>query len=254
VSPELLADQEQSFVNAMLGYAQAGELATGVLVSVILAQWANETAWGTSPAFVNGNNPAGISPGGVIARYPSRRDGVRAWIATMSDRDYASVRSAAGWRAQSIALGRSPWAAGHYENGAGDGPGSALVDLITEASLFLYDPPGSVPDPTKEPDMLTSILFAGQLHVFGVDNAGRLVHWWQHEPIDGVFWSTEPVTAGGLIDPQAPSVAVFAEQLHVFAEGDGGTVAHAWQGPGGPWSVEELGLPANQPAAPAVAG
>jgi len=246
-------DEKVGFAAQVLPYAQAAELATGVLVSVILAQWANETDWGTSPAWVVGHNPAGISPGGVIARYPSVRAGVSAYIATMFDPDYGPVRAALGWNAQAVALGRSPWAAGHYDNG--DGPGSSLVELIRENVLWLYDGPTKDVSPTKEisPDMLTSLVFAGQLHAFGVDTAGRLCHWWQNaQAVDGVFWFTEEIAAG-VAEGQAPAAGEFGGQLHVFAQADDGTVCHAWQGPGTAWAIEQLALPANQPAGPAPA-
>jgi hypothetical protein len=136
----LTTDAEQAWVNEVLPYAQVGKQDTGVLVSVILAQWADETAWGTSVAYLEGNNLAGVSPGGVIARYPDLNAGLTAWVQTMTLGYYAAVRAAQGWNAQALALGASPWAAGHYQL-PGQAEGSALVAIIADNSLWLYDGP-----------------------------------------------------------------------------------------------------------------
>lgn len=164
--------REQAFVNQVLAYAQVVSRESSVLVSVILAQWADETAWGTSEAWVDGHNPAGISPGGVIASYPSISEGVDSWLATILDPLYNDVRLATGWNAQALALGESPWAAGHYE--LGGVPGAALVAIITEQSLWQYDQPagdvgaststgGSTMD-TDTAQLLVGLLYRVCLH------------------------------------------------------------------------------------------
>jgi hypothetical protein len=139
----------QDFINEVLGYAQRGKAATGVLVSVILAQWACETGWGSSDFFSQGHNPAGISPGGQVAAYPSLDAGTDAWIQTMDLSYYDGVRGAGGWNAQCVALGQSPWAGSHYDNG--NGPGSILLDLVKENSLWTYDAPAPSPGPGPQP-------------------------------------------------------------------------------------------------------
>lgn len=136
---------DQDFINEVLAYAQEGKAQTGVLVSVILAQWACETGWGSSDYFSQGHNPAGISPGGSVASYGSLAGGTQAWVQTMDLEYYAGVRAADGWNAQCVALGQSPWAGSHYDNGKG--PGSILIDLVNENSLFLYDSPAPSPQP-----------------------------------------------------------------------------------------------------------
>lgn len=139
----------QDFINETLPYAQRGKAATGVLVSVILAQWACETGWGSSDYFSQGHNPAGISPGGVVAAYPSLDAGELAWEQTMELSYYDGVRGALGWNAQCVALGESPWAGSHYDNG--NGPGSILLDLVKENALWTYDAPAPGPGPQPQP-------------------------------------------------------------------------------------------------------
>ena len=120
-----------------LPLARRASAATGVLTSVILAQWADETAYGTSNDWTVKHNPGNVSPGGVVATYPSLDAGVNAYILTMNGGLYQAVKQAFGWQAQCIALGRSPWASGHYDDGSG--PGSALIAIITANQLWQYD-------------------------------------------------------------------------------------------------------------------
>jgi hypothetical protein len=142
------------FVADVIGEADRGAAATGVLPSVVVAQWADETAFGgrtgPAPAWTVGHNPAGISPGGVIARYPSFAAGVDAWIETMNLAYYVGVRTAHGATVQAVMLGRSPWAAGRYDNGGG--PGSALLAIMAGANLQQFDP--TSPTSKAAPPML----------------------------------------------------------------------------------------------------
>ena len=148
---------ESLFVTNYAAAAARAAADTGLWTSVVLAQWANETFFGTSRAFLQGNNFAGVSPGGVVASYPSQSAGLSAYIETMNLATYDGVRAAkeVGAREQAIVLGASPWAGGHYENAANAGPGSALVDLIDGLNLGAYDgaedqlnpPPPTMEDP-----------------------------------------------------------------------------------------------------------
>lgn len=126
-----------SFVSDVLPDAQIASSATGVPVSVIIAQWANETGWGTSQAWQQGNNYAGVSPGGSVASYPTRAAGLAAYISTLLNPFYNAVRSAGTSAGAADALGRSPWAASHYDSGTG--PGSMLLGEITANDLTQYD-------------------------------------------------------------------------------------------------------------------
>ena len=126
-----------NFFTTALPYAKKASVATGVLTSVILAQWADETTYGTSDDWTVKHNPGNVSPGGNVATYPSLDAGVNAYILTMNGGLYQAVKGAVGWRAQCIALGQSPWASGHYDDGSG--PGSALVAIVTQFNLWQYD-------------------------------------------------------------------------------------------------------------------
>lgn len=131
---------QQNFINTYASYAQIASQQTGVPWQTILAQWADETGWGTSQAFTSGHNFAGVSPGGSVASYPSISAGLNAYIQTLGSPLYAAVRNAAaqGPVAAAQALGVSPWAASHYA-ASGGGAGSDLVNIMNEAGL---DPNG----------------------------------------------------------------------------------------------------------------
>lgn len=136
-------------------YVAAVAKVTPMLPSVILAQWGNETAWGTSVAFVDGHNVAGISSGGRVIDYVSLVAGVNAYIQTIGLPYYDAVHAAkdAGPIAQARALGESPWAGGHYTGVAPfDYPGGALVAEIEAFDLARFDSlleagPGTIPPP-----------------------------------------------------------------------------------------------------------
>jgi hypothetical protein len=85
---------------------------TGIDNVVLLAQWANETAWGT---VVVGNNLGNIrcSPT-TFCRYATLDDFVTACIATFHNGYYNSVLAATTAEAQLAALVASPWDSGHY--------------------------------------------------------------------------------------------------------------------------------------------
>lgn len=140
-----------NFFTEVLGDAKTASAATGLLPSVILSQWQDETAGGTSKAFVKGNNYAGISYAGVSS-FPTRAAGLNAYISVILQSTYVKVRMAVGWQAQAMALGLSPWAAGHYDAAdyfaAGqppDGtwtppnPGVDLINIIRQNNLTQYD-------------------------------------------------------------------------------------------------------------------
>src|ERR1700681_2688599 len=134
--------------------------ATGLLPSVILAQWGNETGFGTSAAWRDLHNPAGIGWNGrTYFRYASTGAGVDGWIATMRLPAYAAVREAHGFHAQCFELGRSPWAGGHYLATPSGEPGAALVNLVLGHNLTRFDPP------TPAKGLLAMLLADAQLFV-----------------------------------------------------------------------------------------
>lgn len=144
------------FFSDYLADARIASAQTGFLVSVILAQWADETTYGASKAFVQQNNFAGVSVGGGVNTFKSKDDGLAAYVETANLGFYDPVRAAKsqGAQAQAIALGKSPWAAAHY-NGAAykagarcPGPscgtllanaGVDLVSIINSNKLTQYD-------------------------------------------------------------------------------------------------------------------
>jgi hypothetical protein len=139
------------FFAEALPYAKQAHAATGVLMSVILGQWADETGYGGYDWSVL-HNPGNVSPNDAEGSYPTLQAGVDAYISTMKQSDYAAVRSAKDWRAQCVALGQSPWAGGHYD-ATGGGPGSDLIDIVTEFDLTQYDEPAVKHVPTPSPPL-----------------------------------------------------------------------------------------------------
>src|SRR5712671_1118571 len=85
---------------------------TGIDNVVLLAQWANETAWGT---VVVGNNLGNIrcSPT-TFCRYATLDDFANACIATFHNGFYNAVLSATTAEDQLAALVASPWSSNHY--------------------------------------------------------------------------------------------------------------------------------------------
>jgi hypothetical protein len=85
---------------------------TGIDPVVLLAQWANETAWGS---VVIGNNLGNIrcSPT-TFCRYATLGDFATACVATWHNGNYAAVLAAVGAEAQLAAVCASPWSSGHY--------------------------------------------------------------------------------------------------------------------------------------------
>ena len=100
------------FAAAYNDTARAVGSGTGLDNVVLLAQWANETAWGT---VVRGNNLGNIrcSPT-TFCRYASLADFATACIATFHNGFYNAVLAATTAEAQLAAIVASPWSSGHY--------------------------------------------------------------------------------------------------------------------------------------------
>src|SRR5216683_5214178 len=92
--------------------ARAVSDGTGIDSAVLLAQWANETAFGT---VVVGNNLGNIrcSPT-TFCTYATLDDFATACIATFHNGFYDAVLAATTPAAQLAALVASPWSGGHY--------------------------------------------------------------------------------------------------------------------------------------------
>lgn len=101
------------FIAAYMATAQKVSAGTGIAPVVLLAQWANETAWSTSWAgapFNLGN----IENKGVVIAYPSLDAFAQACIATFHNGFYNAVLAARNPIDQLNAIVASPWSAGHY--------------------------------------------------------------------------------------------------------------------------------------------
>ncbi len=126
---------------SILKWAAQASAECGVWPSVVLAQWADETAWGTSKAFAKGHNFAGVSKNGQVIAYANYPEGLAGYVWCLKLALYDPVRAAhdAGADAQALALGASPWAAGHYIADGSTEPGSALVAIIADNDLTKFD-------------------------------------------------------------------------------------------------------------------
>jgi len=121
--------QIDSFVSTMTPWAEQAAQATGLDPQLILAQWGNETAYGTDFAQRNNIGNVGVYSGGPNPSYATIGDGVAAYIAEMNSPAMASVKATAGQplATQAAALGASGYAGGKYLATGSNQPGSALL-------------------------------------------------------------------------------------------------------------------------------
>ncbi|HEX6123092.1 MAG TPA: LysM peptidoglycan-binding domain-containing protein, partial [Ktedonobacterales bacterium] len=142
----------QPFIKLVLPYAKRAHAQTGWPTSVIIAQWGVEHGW-KLPSFTGYNfgNVASVPgeptvPGTAAKGSPSRfsyaktpEDGLRQYVKVAHLSYYAPVTAAAkvGANSCAIALGKSPWDAGHY--GGASSPGSTLLGVMKSFNLYAYD-------------------------------------------------------------------------------------------------------------------
>lgn len=132
---------QQSFVAQMTPYAQYAAAATGINADLILAQWGNETAWGSSYAEKNNVGNVGVYGGGPNPSFPTLDAGVGAYINFINGNSrYDSVRQATTIQAQAVALGASGYASGQYNDGSG--PGSSLLSELQGMGVNVGAAPG----------------------------------------------------------------------------------------------------------------
>ena len=147
-----LPTQISSFINLALPYALQAHKALGWQTSVILAQWGLEQGWHV-PSYTGYNwgnvgpmpgvpTVPGISAPGSPSAFSYAAgpdDGVRVYIMAARLPYYDRVFLAAphGATATALALGSSPWDAGHYTN-TGQ-PGSWLLAIMQRYNLSLFD-------------------------------------------------------------------------------------------------------------------
>lgn len=157
---------DKSYLDRMTPYARKASQQTGIPTSVILAQWAIETAWGSSKGARERNNHGGISwgagtlpswskaialdkrpanEGGNYMNYRSIDDFVSDYVTVMKNPRYSAVRAAGqtpGLADDALALGKSPYAGGHYTSKGVQG--QSLIDTIRANELWNYDHGGAV--------------------------------------------------------------------------------------------------------------
>jgi len=107
----------------------------------LICQWGVETAWGS--AINNQNNLAnircvsGIPCVAGFSQFPSLDSFCAVCVNTWFNGFYGAVLATAGHdiETQLVAIGKSPWDAGHYNNGGG--PGSSLITAAEELQLLM---------------------------------------------------------------------------------------------------------------------
>jgi len=145
----------QEFANKYDSQFARASQATGIPKEAIIIQLGNESGNGTSPRARNDNNLGGIKYSASskvaikkadgFARYNSIADFFTDYIRVMGLSYYADVRAAGktgSVKDTLIALGKSPYDAGHYtDNG---NPGSKLLAAIGIVTPGKPNPPGKV--------------------------------------------------------------------------------------------------------------
>lgn len=130
----------QAFIDRVLPYARRAAAATGLPVSVILAQWGGESGWGRN-AVAQQNNLGAIYGESGFRTYASLDEFTDDWIRVIHLPYYDAVRAAARDGdpvAVARALGESPYDNGHYSQGDGT-PGSFLIQIMNNFNLRDYD-------------------------------------------------------------------------------------------------------------------
>lgn len=156
------------FVAAFKPYADGIAAATGLSPWLFLSQWAVETnepppaGLGGSPLATACHNLAGIRPNAQGLAHPGvsevagpflcfpNLDTFRAnYLEVIAHPDYAGVRQTAGYAlwSQMVALGLSPWDAGHYAGRTG-AAGVALGHMYDSTFKAIAEPPPPAPTPT----------------------------------------------------------------------------------------------------------
>ena len=133
-----MTPRAQAFAATWGSAADAVSRGTGINPTALLIQWAVETAFGS--AVNNRNNPGNIRCVALypclngFAQFPSVGDFQLTATSTWNNGYYGAVLVTASTGGsidqQLVAIGESPWDAGHYNNGGG--PGSSLLAIAPE--------------------------------------------------------------------------------------------------------------------------
>lgn len=149
------AHNEQSFVQLALPYAVSAHQTCNWPVSMILAQWGVEHGWkvpdytgynwgnsGAVPGFptVPGLKVAGSPSAFSYASTPAVGLAIYTHVCKLGYyTKIAPAGASGGPNAAAVALGQSPWDAGHYTNTGS--PGSSLLNVMRAYNLYWYDTP-----------------------------------------------------------------------------------------------------------------
>lgn len=176
------------------GIARTVSASTQIPVSVILAQMADETAYGTSGVWLQCRNPAGINGSGCggFQSYPSYTAAAQGYAATYHNGYYAHVLAVAASGASpdqvAIALGQSPWASSHYYGYGQDG--GILLNIMQTYNLTQYDhaaspQPSPHPNPIRQqPAVLIPVIFI----TLGLLGVGTDLAWIRDQRTGRWFW------------------------------------------------------------------
>ncbi len=142
--PNDLPANVHRFVMLALPFAVQAHQTLGWPISMLLAQWGLEHGW-TAPdaqGYNWGNTtyaPNCPYQGSRFCYASTPQEGLREYIYTARLSFYDSVRAAVaqGAEAVALALGRSPWDAGHY--GGADNPGSSLLTIMRNFNFYRFD-------------------------------------------------------------------------------------------------------------------
>ncbi len=151
--PNDVPQNVHDFLVIALPYAVQAHQALAWPTSVILAQWGLEHGWRV-PDYTGynwGNTSyapgcsliGGVNAPGSPAHFcyaPNPAEGLREFVYTARLSYYTGVAPAAaqgGADAAAMALGRSPWDAGHYTN-IGQ-PGSSLIAIMRDFNFYRFD-------------------------------------------------------------------------------------------------------------------
>jgi flagellum-specific peptidoglycan hydrolase FlgJ len=171
-------------------YAKRASSALGVPASVILGQWALESAYGTSTVFKNNNNLAGIkhvassidsgvSPSGY-SKYRDLNQFTDDYIRVMNNGLYDDVKKAGSVEGAVFALGSSPWAETHYRDSNGL-EGGNLLTVIKSNSLTQFDQvENKHPYGFDYTGILNGVknMTPGELTIYAAVGACAMAAWW----------------------------------------------------------------------------
>lgn len=142
--PSNLPANVRAFLNLALPYAQQAHETLGWQTSVILAQWGLEHGWTVPDAqgYNWGNTTYAPScpykAGSRFCYAATPQEGLREYVYTAQLSYYNEVRAAVpgGADAVAVALGESPWDAGHYTV---DGhPGDSLLAILHDLGFAQF--------------------------------------------------------------------------------------------------------------------